>query len=286
MSWFYLAFLCAIITTIGNLALKKAVLQVHSLQISAAAAIVAALISLVLIPFVDFKIDLKTILLLLLSSTVATASYLFIVKAYRHMEVSVVSPLFNVGTLLSIFFAMLFFHEKLTIIQLIGVLLLIFGAYFVNFKEKDILFPFKQLFKSEDYHHLIFSIVGYSLLSVLIKYILNFTDPYTYIFFETFFIAMFLTVYTIFFHHGFNDIKAGFSCSKWLIFLIASANFLSMVTWYLATSIGEVSLVVPVMRIWTLLAVIFGGLIYREKGLTKKVISCVIMLTGVFIITM
>ncbi len=285
MNWFFFALFSAFAVTIGNLLTKVVLKKAHSLQVAGAASITSLLIGLVFIPYVDFSLEPKTILLILLSSLIASISYIYSVKAYRHMDVSVVSPLFNVGTLITIFFAIIIFQEQITLVQFSGSLFLVFGAYLINFKGKDLLYPFKELLRSNDYHHLVISIVGYSVLAIFIKYILNIIDPITYLFFELFFRTIIISSYIFIRHNGVKDIRQGFAASGWLILIIGITSVADYYFWFMATSKGDVSLVVPVLRLWTLFTVILGGFIFQEKKTNFRLISCLIMLIGVFIIT-
>ena len=97
MVWFLFALGSAIFAALSALTEKKSLIKIHAMEFSCALAILNFLLSLPLIFLADFNIPLFVLVVMYASSIIATVAFLFIAKAVRHLEVSLVSPLLNLN---------------------------------------------------------------------------------------------------------------------------------------------------------------------------------------------
>lgn len=284
MAWFYFALGSAVIWGISAIMQKDASHGEHAICFASAASVLAAVLALVLLPFTHLIQSPHVWFLFLLSGTIGGTAYYMGAKGFKYLTLSEASPLYNIGTVIAIALATIFLGEKLTMPQIGGVSLVIFGTYFLELKKNDFFSPFVKLFRSEKIHYVLLATFLSSVLAVLSKYILGFVDPITFLFVQIVLIAGFILALVFTRHNGLDDIKKGFAVHRWAIIAIASLALLGGITDMFALKLGEASLFVPIMRTWTLIAVLFGGAFYKEGHMRNRLIATAIMLAGVFII--
>ncbi len=284
MAWFYLALASAVIWGISAVMQKDASHGEHAICFAASSSLLAAFLALVLLPFTHLAQSPFVWFLFLLSGGIGGAAYYLGAKGFKYLSLSEASPLYNIGTVIAIVLATIFLGEKLTIPQLVGVTLIILGTYVLELRGNDLLSPIVKLFKSKNIHYVLIATFLSSTLAVFSKYILGFVDPITFLFVHIVMIALFLLAIVFLRHNGFADIKKGFVVHKWAIVAIASLTVIGGITDLFSLKLGEAALFVPIMRTWTLIAVLFGGTFYKEGHIRNRIIATVIMLLGVFII--
>lgn len=284
MTWFYLALGSAVIWGIVAILQKDASHGEHAIQFSASSMLLAAIIALVFLPFVHFQQSLFAWTLMFISATIGGAAYYLGAKGIKYLCLSESSPLYNLGTVIAIFLAVTVLGEKLTLSQVVGVTLIVLGTYILELKGKNPFSPFIKLFRSEKIHYILWATFLSSVLAIFTKYSLTYVEPMTYAFFHLVLVAASLIVLVFTRHNGFKDIKKGFQVHKWAIVAISALTVMGALTDIFALKLGEAALFVPVMRTWTLIAVLFGGAFYKERHLRNRLIATAIMLIGVFII--
>lgn len=284
MTWFLLALTASICLTFASLAQKDATHHEHAIQVGVSSGILMAAMSLLLLPYTNFSFPVTIWPLLIIVGTVITFGFYYSIKAFKALDTSVVSPLFNLGTVIVVALSAVFLGEHLTLPQLLGVALLVFGTYILELKRGHLLSPFFEIYHSKKIHLVIWSTLLYSVHAVLSKYILVSVEPLTYLFIESIIMAVILTIIAFVRHEGLKSIKEGFLAHKKMIIAIALFNFLSELFIFFALRAGEASLVIPVVRTWTLFVVILGGTFLREGHLKNRIIATAVMLIGIFII--
>jgi len=285
MAWFYLALGSAVIWGISAVLQKDASHGEHAIQFAVSSSLLAAGLATILLPFTHLS-DISSFawVLLCISGLVGGIAYYMGAKGFKYLSLSEASPLYNLGTVIAIVMATIFLGEKMTLPQIAGVSLIIFGTYFLELKGNDLLSPFVKLFKSEKIHYVLIATFLSSGLAVFSKYILGFVDPVSYMFVHIILVACFLLVVVFTRHKGFSDIKKGFIVHRWMILAIAVLTVLGALTDLFSLKLGEAALFVPIMRTWTLIAVLLGGAYLKEGHMRNRIIATVIMLMGVFII--
>jgi drug/metabolite transporter (DMT)-like permease len=284
MVWFYLAIGSAIIWG-ATAAIQKNILHgEHAISFATSSAIMTVIFSLILLPFIKIDFSLFVWGLLVLSGILSGSAYYLGAKGFKYLSLSEASPLYNLGTVIAVFLAVTLLGEKLTLPQMAGITLIILGTYVLELRGNKFFSPFIKVFKSEKIHFVLWATFLSSILTVLSKYILGFVEPLTFMFVHLSLAAAFLTLLVFTRHRGIKDIKQGFRAHKTAIILISLLTVMGGLTDVFALNLGEVALFLPVMRTWTLVAVIFGGTFYKEGHMRNRIIATTIMLVGVFII--
>ena len=288
MEWYIFAFAGAIIGSISAILEKKALIKEHAMEFTTVFSIFNFIFVLPFLSFVDFSIlnDIYTIGFIYLVSIIGGIAFFFVAKGVRHMEISIVSPLLNFSPAFLVILAWFFLGEKITIQQLIGILIIIFGSYFleISTKHPTLFGPVKKMMHSKHIHYIFFALILYGFSSICDKIIINRISPITYLVFVHFFIALNFIILIHLFHNGIKGIKNGiYNAGKWIIFiciLTCAYRFLQLQ----AISMTYVSLVIPIKRTSTIFSTIIGGKLFHEDHILKKLICCIIMFFGAYLI--
>jgi len=101
----------------------------------------AGLISVVLLAFIftkSFNIPILVIILFPIAAIVYSAGYLFFFKGFEIGNVSIVAATMNLWAVFTMVFAFIFMGQRLSIIQTLGVLLIISGVILASVNWNDI----------------------------------------------------------------------------------------------------------------------------------------------------
>jgi len=285
MIWFVLAIFAAIFETVAILVEKKTLIKEHALEFCCLVSLFAFIISFSFVSKVNFDLSGNIYLLIFIASLFVTIGYLFVAKGIRHMDVSIASPLLIFSPALVAVFAFIFLGERLKGIQIAGILILVFGGYFLNSDgSMRFLKTFKKMYESKAVRHILLGIFIWSFARLFDKYLLNFINQYTYLFIIHFFIMINFLVILFIFYDGMQGIKHGFEGSfKWL-FLMAVLIVLARLSYLSALKIAYLSLVFVIFKSSNLLVTIIGGSIFHEKALLHRAIAAIVMIVGIYLV--
>ncbi len=173
-----------ILITLGGIAQGLAsVIRKHSsttehraTTITTTTMLVNALISSPLL-FYQFRLpaDPATWILVFISAGTFALAAAFFFKAYQHADLSVVSILHRTSIIHIAIIGVIFLHEEISPVGIIGLLLLFIGSASVLYEQK------RMTFTKGAWYALISAILG-AVAAVLDKQVLNDFSPYTYVF--------------------------------------------------------------------------------------------------------
>lgn len=92
-------------------------------------------------------------------------------KALQHGDISYVAPLFNFSAIITVFISYAINAEFPSLLGMLGILLVVSGAYLLNFKlgQADILQPFKNMLKNKAAVYMLVSAVLYGIVFSISK---------------------------------------------------------------------------------------------------------------------
>ena len=287
MEWYVFAIGAAIFFTLFQIARKKALMKAHAMNFEAARAIFVVLIGLFLIPFMDWSFDKGILFLVYGISLIATVGILFTAKAFRHNDISFISPLANLRPAFVAVLAYFFLSESLGVKEMIGIGILIVSAYLLEADHhlSDFVAPIKHLMKSRESLYFIFATFLFSIGTIFDKYIIGskITNIYTYFFLVWLFIAINFNIIHAFLY-GFKEVAACIKKTKYLPIVVALLSVTGNLLTLKAFSMAYVSLVTPIIILSSLMIVIFGGRFFHEKYLTYRIVISVLMILGAYLI--
>src|SRR3989344_7122374 len=284
MIWFVLALLAAIFEASSIIIEKKTLIKEHALEFCCLVSLFAFLISFSFISNVDFNLSLNLYLLIFIASLFVTFGYWLVAKGIRHMDVSIASPLLNFSPAIVLILAVIFLGEKLKSLQILGILILVFGSYILNSDGSFRFFKtFDRMYKSKAVKNILLGILIWSVARIFDKYLLNWINQYTYLFIIHFFIMINFLLILFIFYDGLKGIKHGIKGSLHWLLVMAALIVVARLSYLTALKMAYLSLVFVIFKTSNLLAAIIGGNIFHERALLQRIIAAIIMVVGVYL---
>lgn len=286
MQWYFYVFGSVVFAAAFAIARKKALEKEHALDFESARSFFVVLILLFFLPLVEISVSWAVLFLVYLSSLLAAVGIVFMSKAYRHSEISLIYPLNNLKPFFVFVLAYFFLSEKISLLNASGVFLLLISAYALEADHhfSDFFYPLKSLFSSKYNIYFIFSLVLFSITSLFDKYFVsNFFTPLSLLFIMWILISLNLNII----HgvtHGFKEVRDMIIRKPALPLLVAVFSVGSNFLYLTALQTAYVSLVTPLLMLSTLLVVVIGGKFFKEQNLFYRAAISVVMLVGAYLI--
>jgi drug/metabolite transporter (DMT)-like permease len=205
----------------------------------------------------------------------------------KNLELSEALPLLVLTPGLVAILAFIFLGEALTIIEIIGLILLLIGIYVLVLEEKQtILQPFKRLFSSK-YKYILLALSIFTLTSLLDKIILSRFNlpPAPFMAFQHLFFAIIFFFIFIFSGKKIKSLKPTIKMSGWLIFTLAIITIIYRYGEILAINTSSsVALAIAIKRISVFFAVLIGGKLFKEHNLLRRLIATALLVLGTLLI--
>ncbi|MDA1079979.1 MAG: EamA family transporter [bacterium] len=288
-SWIVLSLLSAVFGAIVNLATKQVSNNAKLNEYSVAW--LRAVTTLPVLWIVLFAkgmpvIDSRFWLLLFIMIPLEIAGTLFYFKAIKISPLSLITPVSALNILFIAIGAYLILGEKLTIIHGAALLLFVLGIYVLNFDfgvSKNILYPFAKLTKEKG----VLLIILFCLIVGIIVPIQKMAILYSS---SQFFAAVYFSIAAIpftflFLRKGRAKLK-DMAVSGKAILIMGICNGLYLFAGTKAVSTGKVAFVTAIVSLNILLTIILSGTFLKEKGIFKKFIAGLIMVTGAVLIVL
>lgn len=286
--WVIFILIAMVFTAFESLISKKILSKEHAMEFTAVFGLFFLIVCSPLFFFIDYSlISFKALVLIFLATLFSVMGAIFMHKSMRHTDVSTVMSLWVLGPGFVAVSAFLFLGEKLTYMQMSGIVLLIVGAYVLESKNHQKIFdPFKMLFKKKYLRYVLISLFIFAFAATIDRYVLARLNMQinAFIAFSALFYAFFSFTALNLFHNGLKGMKNGIKNVGWLVLIIAFFSLLTSFFQAKAISLAPVGLVLTVKRLATLIVIIIGGEMFHENHLLKKCISALIMISGVLLI--
>lgn len=287
--WFVYSITSAILAALSTILEKKTLEKEHSFNVSVAIAILAAIL---LSPalFIHRSVDIPpmALLIMFLGSILATIAFIEVTKGIRHMEISVSAPLFLLAPLITSLMAFVFLGEKLSHIQVFGMVLLGIGTYILQTKKLSDYRTFLSHLEHDTYIKLLlFSMFLYSITSLFDRVLVTtYALPAMLVVeYSQIMIACNFMCIILYKHYSMGEIYMMIRKNITMLVLIGLCTIGYRVSQSTAASLAAgIGLVVAVKRTSSLFTTVIGGNLFREKDLVRKTLACLIMVVGVFLI--
>ena len=286
MIWFILSVLTAFLTSVKSVFIKKSVSAKNIDEY-----VVAWVSALFAVPFslaVLFAIGLPDIYkmfwpALVIGGTLTVVWLVLMAKAIKYSDLSLAMPLLAFSPLFVVATAPFIVKEIPNLFGLVGVSLIVLGAYTLNIQErrKGFLAPFKILFKEKGaVLMLIVAFIGGLSGSFDKMGIVN-SSAIFWVFASNAFAAA--TLFILLMLRKNNHLKQ-FSSNLSILILIGIIAGISQISQMTATGLTLVAYVVAVKRTSIVISVLLGWLIFKEKNIRERLMGALIMLAGVLFI--
>lgn len=282
--WIIYAVLTSIAAASSSILQKETLKNLHAVQLMTVTSLLLTFFGLFLIPFYGLGVSLEGLLLITSYSLTVSIATIFTIRSLRHLDISIVAPFFNIGTVFTVILAYLLFKEEITFFDFIGIVALVLGGYLLELKNKNLIQPIREILKSTSMHYLFGGVFLFSISFLIAKFALNYISPIGLFAYQTIISFIFFGFITFTAYEGIRDIKNGFLKGRSLILVIAILILIENILLLEALRIGETILVIPIYRTWTLWAVVLGGRIFHEKALVSRLFASLLMIIGVVFI--
>jgi uncharacterized membrane protein len=288
MTWYNLALISALLISLYEISEKKALLKEHSYDFLAAFSFIMLVLSLPLLLFGNIQfVDRYNLLLIFIGCVFTVSLYVLATRALRHLDVSEYSPLMNLSPLFLFIISWIFLGELPSLLNIFGIVMIVFGAYFLEIRNHDWLGPIKRIQNNKYVQILLLGIIFASLSALMDKVILsNGVNVDTFYFYKRVIVALILVFISSFFFKGYKDIILVYKRSFIWVLLAGIFYMLADYTYFIAVAMPAtlVSLIIPVKRVSTAVSTLLGGESFHEKHIPHKVVACLVMVLGVFLI--
>ena len=292
MQWYYFVLFGAVANAFFTIISKKTLMKEHSMEFSAANSFLVFIFSLPLLFFVDININTSQLSMIYLSSSLFTMAFLYGNKAVRHMDISIVAPLTTFFPVITAVLAIIFLNESLNFAQVIGIILLVMGAYALERRNKKskLMDPLKMIFKSKYIHYLFISMLFFSFTYLIISYMTNasnpdYVSPITFMLLLSAFVSFNYFIITMLFYNGIKTYKLGL---KPLTLMTMAALSISVYRLFQIIAISlpgsKLSLITSLNGVYVLGVVFIGGRLFHEHNIKRKIFSTIIMLVGIYLV--
>ena len=286
MNVIWLVIISAILHSYWNATLKKAINEkgdsvlIYWLSILLGLLIYASPFILLLF---KYGISTRGIALSTLAGLFLAIYTYFISKAYQNAELSHVYPLAKITPLFTLLIGVAYLHEKLNLASFIGITLVILGVYTLNLQSvKSLLAPIISLKEPVSRYALLSALIS-SIYGLFSKLGVRQTHPLLFVYLAFFFSAVFYTPIVL---AKLPQIEHQLYTYKNYLIQIAFADLFGYSLILIALSISTLSSVFALRQLSIVFSVLIGIFFFKEHNATMRVISSLIILSGITLITL
>lgn len=209
-----------------------------------------------------------------------TIAILLYIKAIKSSDLSLTIPIINFTPLFLLFTSPVMLGEGFTVFDLIGISLIIIGAYVLNFKEKrrGYLAPLRAILTRKGPKLMLGVALLWSISSNFDK--IGVQSSSTIFWVVALFTFITLSMLPVVLYKSYKNLR---QVKNNLIALlpIGLFNAFGVICHMSALNFTSVVHVVSVKRVSSLFSVLFGCFVFGEKGLQERLVGAAIMILGV-----
>lgn len=222
---------------------------------------------------------------LLADGTLNVIATILQLRAIKSSDLSLTIPLLAFTPLFLLVISPLILGQFPTLLGVIGVIFIVIGSYVLNIKKRntDYLAPFKAMFEQHGPRLMLIAAFLLSITSSIDKIgVLNSSPLFWAVSVHSFTSITLLPVIIREFKHHLNLTEMNLK----LLIAVGFFSALAIVTQYIAITTLLVPYVIAIKRTSTIMSVLFGYLIFKEKGIKGRLLGAAIMVVGVILITL
>ena len=291
MEWYWLALISAMLSAFAAIMQKKVLGSISALKFTLIVSIFITLFSTLLISRLDLSTaGTATILILFSKSIINATAFLCIMYALKHLEISRALPLLATSPMLVAILAFIFLGESLSLFEICGMLLIVFGTYILELKKNEKLSDPFRVFIDSKYHRIILlALLLMSVSAVIDKLLLGKykLPPVTFLIIQNYFFLIIFFIYWLIYKSGNKGAKLFSGIHKnavIIMIIIAIVTIGYRWTQIESTKLAPVGLVISLKRLSVLFAVIIGAKLFKEENYLRKVIATALIVAGALMI--
>lgn len=278
--WLLYAFASSFFAGITAILAKIGIKDVDSSLATALRTIVVLVFSWIMVFVsqgqIDFaKLSIETLIFLTLSGFATGASWLCYFKALQMGDVNKVTPIDKSSTVMTMIFAFFFFHESLTLLKVICMLLISIGIYLMIEKKEQ----YQEIVNNKWMIYAFGSAVFASFTSILGKMGTQNIDSTLATAIRTI-VVLFMAWMIVFYQNKQTQIKT-INKKSWIFLMLSGITTgLSWLCYYRALKDGIASIVVPIDKLSVVLTLFFSYFVLKEKLSYRSFLGLIIFIIG------
>lgn len=286
MTWILFAFLTAFFRSLTDVAGKIGLKNMDEYVVAWALNFFGLPILIPMLFFIEIPVIKDGFwLAICISASLNVATAILYLKAIKLADLSLVIPLSTFTPLFLLITSPLIIGEFPTFFGFIGILLIVVGSYILNIKERSNGFwaPFKALLNNRGAQLMFLVAFIWSISSNFDKIGLQNSSPLFYGIVFNVLITIGITPFMLI-----KSRKSLKQIPKNIKSLAPVGIFhgLMIVFHMVAISMTLVAYLISIKRTSALMSVLFGAVIFKEKGLRERILGAIVMILGVLCITL
>lgn len=224
---------------------------------------------------------------LLGSGTLNVLTTLWYIKGIKLSPLSIASPMLTFTPLFLLITSPLILKESPNLFGVLGVLLIVFGAYFVNmskFQQKDFLAPFKSLAKEKGALLMLAVAFIWSITSNIDKIGVQHSSPIFWVIITNIYLSLIFSVILLF--RSRKNLLTDISSNVKSLLPVGLFSALALICQMTAINMMLVAYVISIKRMSVIISSLYGFFVFKEKFLKTRLLGVCIMVAGVFLITL
>jgi drug/metabolite transporter (DMT)-like permease len=289
MDWLSLSLLCAFSLATADAATKAWLRDYSARELSLVRLGVTGLLMIPLLGDMSAITDLPTAFWAWIAALLPleTAAMLLYMKAIRDHPLSLTLPYLAFTPVFVMLTGFLLLGERVNPKGAAGILLIVAGAWLLNVKHADCRDwrswgePLKAILYEPGSRMMLAVALLYSLTSAMGKGAMRYMDPEH---FGAFYFLLLGGASLLLFALPRPRILTDVWRRPWAVLAVSLLNAAMVYTHFMALQRVEVAYMIAVKRTSLLFGILYGALLFRERGLGVHLIAGVLMLGGVFLI--
>ena len=287
MNWFVLSLLCAYFMATAE-TLSKVLMRDNDEWTIGTAMVTLALPFLLPLLIGRDSLPLSRDLMILIAIQIPfeILAYYIYLSAIRIAPLSLSVPYLSFTPVFAILTAALVLEESISSQGFLGIMMVTIGAYVLNIERfaHHPLAPLMAIFKSSGSRRMLAVALIWSLTSTLGKKGVQLSDPVFFgVFYMTALSIPMLAIAGWRVKRKSSKVNLKGRNAIWLV-LGGLATGVSMIAHFHAIKLAPVSYMIAVKRTSLIFSVLYGGLIFREENIRRRLLGTCIMLSGVIVL--
>lgn len=286
MNWLVFAISTAFTESLKDVFSKKSLRSINEYTTAWALPTFSLCFLLPLLFFIEIPdLSMEFWIALFVSGGLNVLAVILYMKALKSSDLSLTVPMVAFTPLFLLITSPLILGEFPNITGLIGVLLIVTGSYILHLRpnQKSYLAPFRALFEEKGPRLMLMVALIWSVTSNFDKIGIQNSSPLFWSIAATLFMSVGLTP-IVWVKFEKQDINSATLLLRLLP--IGFFNALTIVFQMIAIDMTLVAYVISIKRTSAILVVLWGYFIFKESGIKNRLPGVIIMITGVFLISL
>lgn len=284
MQWFILSLLCAVFEALKDISGKKGLQNIDEYIVAWSWRLFALPILLPILFFIDIpKLNSEFFTALVIGGILNLIVTVIYIKSIKISDLSLTLPMISFTPLFLLITSPLILGEFPNGFAVIGILLIILGAYVLNLdtKKYGLLEPFKALLRNSGTRLMLLAAFLWSISANFDKIGINNSSPLIWVIFIDLFISVGM-IPIVFFksRKKVKEMKKGI----YILLSVGVLGAVSLIFQMAALELTMVSYVIAIKRTSILFAIFFSYFLFREEKIKERFLGALIMVLGVAVI--